>query len=85
MAVFEVNDRVTALASNNPICTSRTKHVNVWMHIFVLEKVGKNIMNISHVTSACRSSVDSLTMNLPAVTRKTHDDKKFVEQVVGLE
>lgn len=82
VAIFEDIDVVVALASNNPICTSRTKHVNVRIHFHVCEKVEKDIMKFSHVTSACPSSVDSFRENFPAVTRESQE--KFVGHV-GLE
>ena len=62
ITVFEDNEGAVKL-SDNPICTNRTKHIDVRFH-FIREKVEDKTVRVVHVVSK-KQSADGLTKNLP--------------------
>ena len=62
ITIFEDNDGAVKLAEN-PICTNRTKHIDVRYH-FIREKVEDGTVRVVHVESR-KQTADGLTKNLP--------------------
>ena len=66
---LEDNDGAIKLA-DNPICTNRTKHIDVRYHL-VREKVYNQTVKILHVESE-KQAADGLTKNLGKATLVRH-------------
>lgn len=74
--MLEGNDDVAAIKlASNPICTSRTKHIDVRYH-FVKGRVDEKVIEASHIPTA-RQSADGLTNKLPGETLMKHTDEVF--------
>ena len=69
VTIFEDNDGAIKLA-DNPICTNRTKHIDVRYH-FVREKVANQTVKVVHVESE-KQAADGLTKNLPEAALVRH-------------
>ena len=67
--ISEDNEGAIKLAAN-PICTNRTKHIDV-RHHFLREKVEKDIILLALVGSSDQHA-DALTKNLGSVAHSKH-------------